>query len=434
MEQSLIAAVSGIQANQTYLDVVGSNVANSNTTGYKSQTAQFTDLLAEQISGASAPIPGNQSAGVNPIAVGSGVRIGAVTEDLSQGAVQQTNVPTDVAIQGSGYLVAEQYGQQLFTRDGNLTLDGNGDLATQNGGLIQGWEANAAGVLNTNAPTGPVHIPTGSTMAANPTTSFTIGGNLPAWNGSGTPTPISTTLNAYDSLGDAIPVTLTYTPVTGTANEWTVQGSVTTPAGVTTDLWSTPPTITFNPASGQIASVSGATTNADGSLSLPVGSMPAGYAFPTGDTWKFDFAAPGTTGSVTQYSGQQTISLTGQDGYSSGTLASYSIGSDGVITGAFSNGQTLAIGQLALANFSNPTGLQDEGNLMFGQSANSGAPQIGAPGTGGRGTLVGGALEGSNVDISTQLTDLIVAQEAYQANTKVVSTTASNLTALTQMA
>ncbi len=434
MEQSLIAAVSGIQANQIYLDVVGSNVANSNTTGYKSQSAQFTDLLAEQIAGASAPISPNQSAGVNAIAVGSGVRIGAVTENLSQGALQQTNVPTDVAIQGTGYLVASQYGQTLFTRDGNLTLDGNGNLATQGGGLIQGWQANAQGVVNTNAPTGSVNIPSGSTMAANPTTAFTVSGNLPAWKGSGTATPISTTLNAYDSLGDAVPVTMTYTPVSGTANQWTVQGSVTSPTGVVSTLWATAPTITFDPTSGQISSVTGATTNANGSLSLPVGSMPAGYAFPAGDTWKFNFAAPGTSGAVTQYSGQQTIALSGQDGYSSGTLASYSIGSDGVITGAFSNGQTLAIGQLAMATFANPSGLADQGNLMYGQSANSGAPLIGTPSTGGRGTLVGGALEGSNVDLSTQLTDLIVAQEAYQANSKVVSTTAANLTALTQMA
>ncbi|MDE3204244.1 MAG: flagellar hook protein FlgE [Acidobacteriota bacterium] len=434
MEQSLIAAVSGIQANQIYLDVVGSNVANSNTTGYKSQSAQFTDLLAEQIAGASAPISPNQSAGVNAIAVGSGVRIGAVTENLSQGALQQTNVPTDVAIQGTGYLVASQYGQTLFTRDGNLTLDGNGDLATQGGALIQGWQANAKGVVNTNAPTGAVNIPSGSTMAANPTTVFTVSGNLPAWKGSGTATPISTTLNAYDSLGDAVPVTLTYTPVTGTANQWTVQGSVTSPTGVVSTLWATPPTLKFDPTSGQISSITGATTNADGSLSLPVGTMPAGYAFPAGDTWAFNFAAPGTSAAVTQYSGQQTVALSSQDGYSSGTLASYSIGSDGIITGAFSNGQTLAIGQLAMATFANPSGLADQGNLMYGQSANSGAPLVGTPSTGGRGTLVGGALEGSNVDLSTQLTDLIVAQEAYQANTKVVSTTAASLNALTQMA
>jgi flagellar hook protein FlgE len=434
MEQSLIAAVSGIQADQTYLDVIGSNVANSNTTGYKSQSADFTDLLAEQISGASAPIANGQGAGINPIAVGSGVRIGSVSENLNQGAIQQTNIPTDVAIQGNGYLVAVQYGQTLFTRDGNLTLDANGDLSTQTGGLIQGWEANAQGVINTNAPAGPISIPTGSTMAANPTTQFAVGGNLPAWNGSGTATPISTTINAYDSLGDAIPVTLTYTPVSGTANTWTIQGTVTSPTGATTNLWSTPPTMTFNPSSGQIASITGAATNADGTMTLPVSTMPAGYAFPGGDTWKFTFPAPNTTDAVTQYSGEQTISMTGQDGYSSGTLSSYSIGSDGVITGAFSNGKTLSIGQIALASFSNPGGLADQGNLMFAQSANSGPPQIGAPSTGGRGTLVGGALEGSNVDLSTQLTDLIVAQEAYQANTKVVSTTATNITALTQMA
>jgi len=434
MEQSLIAAVSGIAADQTYLDVIGSNVANSNTTAYKSQSAQFTDLLAEQVAGASAPVAGGQSGGINPIAVGAGVRIGAVSSNQSQGAIQATNVPTDVAIQGSGFLVAQQFGQTMYTRDGNLTLDANGNLTTQSGALIQGWMANAQGTINTNAPTGPLTIPTNTTMPATPTTQLTLGGNLPAWSGTGTATPVDSTINAYDALGNVVPVDLTFTPVTGKANTWTLQGTVTDPAGAITQLWTTPPTITFGTTTGQISSVTGATTNSDGSLSLPVQNMPSTYAFPSSDTWNIQFPNPTSPGAVTQYSGQQSLTVTGVDGYSSGTLSGYSVGSDGVITGSFSNGKTLSIGQIALAQFSNPGGLASQGNLMYIQSSNSGQPTVGVAGTGGLGSLVGGALEGSNVNLSSQLTDLIVAQEAYQANTKVVSTTAANLNALAQMA
>ena len=151
MEQSLIAAVSGIEANQTYLDVIGNNIANSETTGYKAEDPIFTDLLAEQIAGASAPSAG-QSAGVDPIAVGAGVRVGAVTNDQSQGAVQQTNQPTDVAIQGAGFLVADRQGQQFYTRAGNLTLDANGDLATPDGCADPGMAGKRPGRRSTPTP------------------------------------------------------------------------------------------------------------------------------------------------------------------------------------------------------------------------------------------------------------------------------------------
>jgi flagellar hook protein FlgE len=431
MEQSLIAAVSGIEANQTYLDVIGNNIANSDTTGYKAEDPIFTDLLAEQIAGASAPTPG-QSAGVDPIAVGAGVRVGAVTNDQSQGAIQQTNQPTDVAIQGSGFLVTSQEGQQYYTRAGNLTLDANGDLATPTGALIQGWQADNQGVIDTNAPVGNVVIPNGQVMGAQATTSFTMGGNLPAWSGSGTPPVVTTTLNGFDSLGNAVPLTLTFSAVAGTANEWTVQGTVPHGSG-TSALWTTPPTITFSPTTGEISAITGVTANADGSYTLPVSTMPPGYTFPTGDTWSVDFPAPGTLGAVTQFGGEQTAQLATQNGNASGTLENFTIGGDGVISGAFSNGLSEPIAQLALATFANPTGLVDDGNLMYSASSNSGQPAIGTSGTGGRGTLLGGALEGSNVDLATELTDMIEAQEAYQANTKVVSTTSAALQSLVQM-
>ena len=441
MEKSLLAAVSGIEANQTYLDVVGNNVANANTTAYKAQSADFTDLLAEQISGASAPLPNGQGAGINPIAVGSGVRIGSVSNDQSQGALVQTNAPTDVAIQGAGFLVAVQNGQTLYTRAGNLTLDANGNLATQSGGLIQGWTANAKGVVNSNAPIGPVAIPAGTTMGAQPTTTFTLGGNLPVWAGTGTaPTPVTQTVNAYDSLGNSIPVTFTFTPVDSNpqvatnAGQWTMQANVPTPGtpGSTTPLWTTAPTVVFDTTSGQIKSVGGTSITTGNSLPVSV-PTPTGYDFPTGTNWTITFPAANGTSSVTQYAAPSTLSAT-PDGFASGTLAGFSIGGDGVITGSFTNGKNLPIGQLAMAIFSNPGGLADQGSQMYASSPNSGQANVGTPSTGGRGNLVGGSLESSNVDLANQLTDLIIAQEAYQANTKVISTTSMNLQALTQMA
>ena len=434
MDQALLSAVSGIDATQTYLDVIGNNIANVNTNGYKQQNVDFVDLLSEQIQGASAPpTQTGTGAGTNPVAVGSGVAVGAISSDLAEGSVQQTGQPNDVAISGSGFLVAEQGGQQVFTRNGQLSTDANGNLDTPTGGLVQGWQA-VNGKLDTNAPIGAITIPTGQVIPAKASTEITMGGNLPAWTGSGTPTPTNITVNAYDSVGDAIPVTLTYTPVTGQPNEWTLQGTVPNPAGGTENLWTTPPTVTFSAVTGQIQSITGVTANADGSFSLPVGTMPAGYTFPPSDTWNIDFPPPGGAASFTQFAGDATAEAVSQDGAAAGTLTSYSISSSGLIVGSFSNGETQNIAQLALANFANPGGLDSTGNLDFTATANSGQPEIGAPGTGGRGTLVGGSLESSNVNLAAQLTDLVVAQEAYQANTKVVNTDSTVTQSLVQMA
>ncbi len=433
MDRALLAAVSGIDANQTYLDTIGNNIANVNTDGFKQQSVDFVDLLSEQVAGASAPPAGNTGAGINPVAVGSGVRVAAVSNDLSEGSLQQTNQPNDVAISGSGFLVAVQGGQQVFTRAGHLTGDANGNLATPTGGLVQGWQA-VNGQVNANAPVGPVTVPTGQVIPASATSAITMGGNLPAWSGSGTATPISMTTHAYDSLGNAIPVVLTFTPVSGTANSWTVQGTATLAGGGTANLWSTPPTVAFDPTTGQVASITGATTNPDGSFSLPVSTMPPGYTFPAGDTWNLDFPAPGTAAAFTQFAGQSTATVAGQNGSAAGTLTSYSINASGMIVGSFSNGLTENIGQLALANFANPGGLETIGNLDYISTPNSGQPSIGAPGTGGRGSLIGGSLESSNVNLATQLTNLVVAQEAYQANTKVVNTDSTVTQTLVQMA
>lgn len=434
-ERSILAAVSGIDANQTYLDSIANNISNADTVGYKEGDVVFEDLLTEQLSGASAP-PAAGGAGVDPVAVGSGVRVGATEVNLSEGSLEQTSQPTDVAIQGNGFLVVDSGGQQTFTRDGSLTVDANGSLATQDGGLIMGWQANGSGVIDTNAPVTGITIPTGETIPASATTNLSLGGNLTAWDGVGTPPVETTTLNAYDSLGNTVPVTLTFTGVAGQANEWTVQGTVTTPSGGTANLWSTtsPPTVTFDPSTGQVSAVSGSTTAADGAFTLPVTTMPTGYSFPTGDTWDIVFPPPGSASAVTQFSGQETLQLESQNGHAAGTLQSYSIADDGTITGSFSDGTTLALGQIALATFTNPAGLIDNGAGLYAESANSGQAAIGIAGTGARGTLLGGELEQSNVDLGTELTDLITAQEAYEANTKVLTSTQQAIQSLESVA
>ncbi|MCL4423510.1 MAG: flagellar hook protein FlgE [Actinobacteria bacterium] len=438
MDRALLAAVSGIDANQTYLDTIGNNIANVNTVGYKNESVGFVDLLTEQIAGATAPGGPNTGAGINPISVGSGVRVGSISNDFTQGSIEQTNQPTDVAIQGNGFLVASQQGQSYYTRAGNLVLDANGNLATSTGALIQGWQANGAGVITTNAPLTPITIPSDIVIPAHATTEITMGGNLPANNGTSS-TAYSTTKTAYDSLGNAVQVTLTYTP-TATPGQWSLQGTV---AGSSQDLWTQPVMVQFDPSTGQLKSITdsdtGTTYNAlsaggqPQSISLPVTNMPSNYTFPTGDIWDINFPPPGSSGALTQFAGQQTAAAVSQDGSAAGTLSSFSIGANGVITGSFSNGRTQAIAEIALASFANPGGLADQGNLLYQATANSGQASVGTAGTGGRGTLLGGSLEESNVDLAKQLTNLIVAQEAYEANTKVVSTADTTLQSLVNM-
>lgn len=431
-EQSLLAAVSGIQANQTYLDSIANNIANVNTVGYKASEVQFQDLLAQQTSAGVAPATG--SGGINPMAIGSGVTVAANQLNLSEGGIQSTGVPTDVAIQGGGYLVVQSGGQQLYTRNGALSTDATGNLTTSSGGLVLGWPANANGTVNTAAPLGPLAIPTGATIGAQPTTELTLGGNLPDWSGTGAaPAPVTTQYNAYDSLGNVVQVALTFTPVTGTANEWTMTGTAQSASGGTaTNLFGTTGvTVQFDPTTGQLSKAGTTTPTAGTPTSLTVATMPSG--FPTTDTWKINFPATGSSNQVTQYASAPSLQIQSGDGAAAGTLKSYNISQNGTITGSFSNAKTMVLGQIALAGFANAGGLTEQGNGMFATSGNSGQALIGAPGTGALGTLLGGQLEQSNVDLGTELTNLITAQEAYTANTKVLTTTDASLQALEQV-
>lgn len=420
--RSLGAAASGIAAMQTELDTIGNNIANSETNGYASQTTEFADLLNQQLQPAGGAV-GTTLASTNPSSVGAGVGIAAIRTNFAEGSIQQTGVNSDVAIEGNGFLMVQEAGNTYYTRDGNLQVDANGHLATNSGGLVQGWAPGQP----TSSPTVPLSIVVGSTGGPAQTKNVVLGGNLPS-SPSG-PVTVSTTM--YDSLGNTVPVTLTFTPTTnssGQATSWAMQGTVT---GASQNLWNTAPTLVFN-SSGQLSTVNG-TAVGTGQTSVPIDNEPSNYTWSGTTNPSFDFPAVGTQQAVTQFAGSETLAVSSQDGHAAGTLESYSIGSNGVITGVYSNGNSASLGTLALAQFANPQGLQDVGNTYFSSTVASGVAQLGQPGTSGFATVRGGAVEGSNVDLASQLTSLIEAQTAYQANTKVVTTTATAVQSLMQM-
>jgi flagellar hook protein FlgE len=432
MTKSLSSAITGIDANQQWLDNIANNIANANTVGYQSTSIQFADLLYQQTQAAGGPVAG-QNGGTNPIVVGSGVRVASTNTNFSQGTLEQTGSSTDLAIQGQGFLVVAQGGQDYYTRDGALQLDAAGQLVTASGAVVQGWVPGPNGQINQNSPLASITIPQGQVAQPVATSTITLGGNL----ASGATSPVVATTTGYDALGNPIPITLTFTPSATAANEWTVTASTPNASGAATPLAvggsTAGQTITFDPTTGQISAISGAEASNPDALALE--GFPANYDLPAGYTMNLDFPTPGTSQAVTQFAAtSSSLEVTNQNGAPSGALTGFTIGSDGVVQGTYANGTEQVLGQIAAAIFANPDGLAKQGNLLYAATLNSGAPQLGAAGTGGRGSFVGGSVEESNVNLGNELTDLVLAQTAYQANTKVVSTTAQVLQALVQMA
>ena len=402
MLRAMYSGVSGLLANEEMLDVIGNNIANVNTVGFKSGSADFASVLSQTVSGAASPQNGD--GGTNAAQVGLGVQVAGIGTDFTQGADQQTGVSTDLAVEGSGMLVVNQGGQQLYTRDGTLSFDANGDLVNPEGAIVQGWMAATGGAINNNGPLTNIVVPTTTLIPPIPTATVTIGGNLPTnptVNAAGTATVDSTT-NVYDAQGTATPITFAFTYTAGTggaAGTWAVQAQ---------------------DASGTDIGTSQALTfNSSGVLTAPTNYALALGTGATAQNVAINFAAQGA--GLVSYGGTSSVNIS-QDGQGTGNLQSITIGGDGVLSGIFSNGQTETLGQVAVAGFSNPSGLTNAGGSMYNTSANSGTPQIGAAGTGGRGTISSGVLEGSNVDLSQAFSDLIVAQRGFEANSKVVTT------------
>jgi flagellar hook protein FlgE len=398
MLTSFSTALSALDASSTAIDVVGNNLANLNTTGYKANTVSFEDLMSETLG--------------NGTQVGVGVGTPVTEAIFSQGAIQTSSGPLNAAIQGDGFfIVVTPTGATEYTRAGNFEVDAGGNMITPTGEKLQGW-VRANGVLNTNVPVGNLTIPVGTLTPPVATTTTSLSLNLNASASAGPPPDsFSTSVQVFDSLGVSHVVTFTFTKTT-TANQW--QYSMSFPNG---DL-----TAVGTPVTGNITFDSSGNLTSPAPTDAPITLNATGLADGAADmniTWNF---YNGTTPLLTQYSQPSATSEQTQNGSPSAGLSNVRLGDGGQILAEYSDGTQVVVGQVAMAGIENPQSMLSVGDNDFSLSAKTAAPSVGVPGTGGRGTVVGGSIESSTVDIATEFTNLIVFQRAYEASAKVITT------------
>jgi flagellar hook protein FlgE len=383
MLRSLFSGISGLRAHQQMMDVTGNNIANVNTTGYKSSQTVFQDTLSQMVNAAGAPQ--NGAGGTNPAQVGLGVRLASINANFSQGAAQTTGKSSDMMIQGDGFFVVKSGGESVYNRAGSFTFDANGSLTNPNGQVVQGWSA-VNGTVNTAGAPGDIKLPIGISLAPTQTTNITFTGNFSneAVIGDAKDIPVK----VYDANGAANSMVVHFAKTAATT--WTM----TLPDGSTADL-----NFTGGKAVGDPDPLTGVDT---GTLSA------GGFTFDIHD--------------CTQYSGNTEARVSNSDGSGAGILSSYTVSNTGQIVGVFSNGLKQTLGQLALANFNNVNGLEKIGDSMFRSTVNSGLAQVGPAGSGGLGLITSGALEMSNVDLAQEFTNLVIAQRGFQANSRIITT------------
>jgi flagellar hook protein FlgE len=394
MMAAMYSGVAGLTAHQTEMDVIGNNIANVDTVGFKSSSAIFESQVSQTLSGAGAP--NATSGGTNPLQVGLGVGVASIDLNLTQGSMQTTGQSTDLAINGAGMFILNQNGQNYFTRNGAFGLDSNANLVNpSNGMFVEGWNATNTGVINTNGPVGAIQTPLGNTIIAQASANAAMQGNL----NSGTPIggTVNSTVTLNDSLGNPVSVDLAFTNVGPDQWNWTAAGP-----GIAVGAFNQG-TITYT-VQGGVAAQTGA---------LEINNPASGAAMP--QDVNIDF------GKITQFSTPSSVSPQSQDGYDAGTLTSFTIGQDGVITGTFTNGVIRGLGELALAGFSNPGGLSAVGSSLYVPTPNSGSAEVGTANSEGRGSIMVGTLEMSNVNLASEFTSMITTERGYQANSKIIT-------------
>jgi flagellar hook protein FlgE len=403
---SFSAGLSGLNANGAYLSVIGNNLANINTVGFKASSVSFQDLVSQTVGGSS----------VNPMQIGLGVTTGAISPVFSQGAIENTREATNVAIQGNGFFIVRGTGGNSYTRAGNFTFDASGKLVTPDGQFVQGYTQVDAvtGDIVTTGQTTDITVPPGVLRAPVATTSFFTQTNLDA--SAAVADTFTTSVQIYDSLGEPHVATILYTKTA--ANTWSYEATVpsteaTGTAGTTAGTVRLGPigTITFNglgvmTAPAADVALAGPTTWTNGAT---VNAITWDLIDANGDPTLSGYTAASSTSSISQ------------NGSAAGQIDNITVTSDGTIMATFGAGQSVAVAQLAVANFNNPKGLLKLGSSRYGESQAAGVPNVGVAGSGGRGTLIGSALEGSNVDIAQEFTNMILAQRGYQANSKTIT-------------
>jgi len=401
MFTSFNTALSALAAHATAVDVVGNNLANLNTPGFKASVVAFHDLVTQSL-----------GAGLGETQVGFGVGRPLTLRQFSQGAIKSSSGALDAAVQGDGFLVVrDSTGALLYTRGGHLQADKHGNLLTSTGAKLQGW-TESAGVLNTTGPIGDIVVPVGSLKAPIPSSAFSFDFNLDATASAGPPPDtFSTSIETFDSLGGSHIITVDFTK-SATANEWDYSISV-PDADVTAPVAPVTGSLTFD-SSGALTTP--AVTDAMPNIQITGLVSGAADLDLTWDLW--DGASP----RISQYAQPSAVSANAQDGAPAASLIRVGLGDGGIVLAQYSNGEQKIVGQLAMASIRNPESLIAVGNNNYQLSARSALPAIGLPGTGGRGTVLGGATESSTVDIAKEFTNLIVLQRGYQANTRVVTT------------
>lgn len=382
--------LSGLNAAAKNLDVIGNNVANSGTVGFKQSQTQFADVYANSLTGAG----GSQ--------VGIGTKVMQIAQQFTQGNITSTNNPLDLAINGGGFFRMDNGGEITYQRNGQFQLDRNGFIVSASGAQLTGYTANASGVLSTGSPS-PLSIST-TDIAPNVTSEVRAGLNLDssvadlpaAGFNQNDPTTFhsSTAVTVYDSLGNAHNLQSYY--VKTAAGTWSVFASTN---------------------GGPAAPVGTLNFGTDGLLTTPM-PLATTVAVTTGAATPFNVNMDFT--GTTQYGANFSVNALQQDGYTSGRLAGFSIAADGMLMGRYTNGQSAVLGQVVLASFANPNGLQPLGNNMWGETAASGPALVGTPDSGNLGVLQSSAVEDSNVDLTAELVNLITAQRVYQANAQTI--------------
>lgn len=414
MLRSLYSGISGLNAHQRMIDVTGNNIANVNTTGYKSSQVQFQDALSQMMGAAGSPQ--NGQAGTNAAQVGLGVRVAGITQNFSQGSAQTTGKSGDMMIQGDGFFITRSGNENLYTRAGSFFFDANGTLTTTTGEPVQGWTA-VDGKVNAAGKPGDIRMPLGATIPPEATTTITLKGNLSSDNipdannpdNAGTNYVTTIPVKVFDDQGATHTVTAQFARSANspTANPPTSTWAVTLVGedGATVD----------GPTNLEFSGGKPVLTSNDGTMTL------GGYKVDLSD--------------VSSYSGLSDARVFDTDGQTAGALTSlsYTVSDTGEIIGVYSNGLKQTLGQVAMATFKNVAGLEKVGNSMYRTSVNSGYAQVGQPGSAGMGQVISGALEMSNVDLAQEFTNLVVAQRGFQANSRIITTSDEILQELVSM-
>ncbi|MDR0586970.1 MAG: flagellar hook protein FlgE [Treponema sp.] len=453
MMRSLYSGVSGLQNHQTRMDVIGNNISNVNTTGFKKGRVNFHDMLYQQLAGAARPT--EDLGGINPKEVGLGMSIASIDTIHLQGSLQTTGKQTDLAISGTGFFVLKSGGSSYYTRAGAFDLDNQGTLVNPaNGMRVQGWMAqdiDGVQLLDVSRDVEDLVIPVGAKDPARATTNVNFACNIDkripeipedpnefqvragTWR---------TSINIFDSFGQSHILQVEFTRVPGVNNSWNAVVAVDPqsdpPANAAIGLGDEAPAtggpnmfnVTFDNNGLLLSATDGAgnISGGEGAVIMNVaydvlGSTPGDDGAPVRQEFTLDLGeVGGYTRNITQYASESSTKAVEQDGYALGYLENFKIDQNGIITGVFSNGTNRTLGQLALASFANQGGLEKAGENTYVVSNNSGIANIGPARVAGKGKIVSGTLEMSNVDLADQFVDMIVTQRGFQANSRTIQT------------